>query len=91
MSLKGVAKKILGEKKWVKLKILPLGTLGVIDHFRSLKNTWGGPFNGQIFRQQIYLELIRKIGFSAIVETGTFRGDNWVRMTLVDTKVEVQY
>lgn len=40
----------------------------------KLKNGCGGPFNAQTFRQQIFLELIRNINFSAIVETGTYRG-----------------
>ncbi len=48
----------------------------MIDYLRfpELSASWGGPFNAQTFRQQIFLELIRNIEFSAIVETGTFRG-----------------
>jgi len=37
-------------------------------------DSWGGPFNGQCFRQTIYVDLVRACGFAAIVETGTFRG-----------------
>jgi predicted O-methyltransferase YrrM len=35
---------------------------------------WGGPFNGQCFRQLMYLDLALACNFEAIVETGTFRG-----------------
>ena len=50
--------------------------MGVIDYYRypSLKRGWGGPFNGQLFRQKIFLELIHKIDFAGIIETGTYRG-----------------
>jgi hypothetical protein len=34
-----------------------------------------GSFNGQEFRQKIFHELVDKMNFSAIVETGTFRGE----------------
>lgn len=37
-------------------------------------DSWGGPFNGQVLRQELFAELVRKICFSAIIETGTFRG-----------------
>lgn len=40
----------------------------------GLKASWGGPFNGQTGRQQIFRELISKVPFQMIVETGTFRG-----------------
>jgi hypothetical protein len=65
MNIKGLIKRILGER-----------ILGVADCclLRKSKSSWGGPFNGQTFRQQIFLELIQKIDFSAIAETGTFRG-----------------
>lgn len=51
-------------------------TRGALDfywHPRWAKS-WGGPFNGQSFRQQIYQDLKNRIGFTAIFETGTFRG-----------------
>ena len=41
----------------------------------SLRNRWGGPFNGQRQRQQIFRDVLSAIPFSAIVETGTYRGD----------------
>lgn len=40
----------------------------------QLNSRWGGPFNGQALRQQLFEELVGKIPFAAIVETGTFRG-----------------
>jgi predicted O-methyltransferase YrrM len=40
----------------------------------SLKASWGGPFNGQEGRQAIFRELVSKIQFQMIVETGTYRG-----------------
>ena len=40
----------------------------------SLKEEWGGPFNGQRCRQTMFEQLVSCLGFSAIVETGTFRG-----------------
>lgn len=41
---------------------------------KSLGTEFGGPFNGQKFRQQIFNDLNREAAFKAIVETGTFRG-----------------
>ena len=35
---------------------------------------FGGPFNGQEGRQQIFRDLVDKLEFRAVVETGTFRG-----------------
>jgi predicted O-methyltransferase YrrM len=40
----------------------------------SLWDAWGGPFNGQEHRQGMFDQLVERVGFSAIVETGTFRG-----------------
>ena len=40
---------------------------------RKSKDAWG-PLNGQSFRQRVYWEIISRINFQAIVETGTFRG-----------------
>jgi len=37
-------------------------------------DSWGGPFNGQCFRQLIFLDLVRTCRFEAVVETGTYRG-----------------
>jgi hypothetical protein len=40
----------------------------------GLRAGFGGPFNGQEFRRAIFAELIARVPFGAIVETGTFRG-----------------
>lgn len=39
------------------------------------RDTWGGPFNGQVLRQQMFAELCSAVSFAAIVETGTYRGE----------------
>lgn len=50
--------------------------LGALDYWRrpEWRETWGGPFNGQRFRQQLFVELCSRISFVAVVETGTHRG-----------------
>ncbi|HSU28589.1 MAG TPA: hypothetical protein VLJ68_09430 [Chitinophagaceae bacterium] len=55
---------------------LPVSTKARLDYFfdRSLGKEFGGPFNGQASRQQIFRDLVREVPFKAIVETGTFRG-----------------
>ena len=41
---------------------------------KSVGKEFGGAFNGQVFRQQIFVDLIEALPIEAIVETGTFRG-----------------
>jgi hypothetical protein len=41
-------------------------------------DVWGGPFTGQLRRQELFKELVRSAPFEAIVETGTYRGDTTV-------------
>jgi hypothetical protein len=50
--------------------------LGRFEYYRhpEMLDTWGGPFNGQCFRQLMYLDLALACDFETIVETGTFRG-----------------
>jgi hypothetical protein len=44
-------------------------------HLRPhIREPWGGAFNGQRSRQGIFLELIERMSFRVIIETGTFRG-----------------
>ncbi len=52
------------------------GIRGRLDFFRhkNLQYSWGGPFNGQRFRQRIFFELLYYFPITAIVETGTFLG-----------------
>lgn len=40
----------------------------------DLQDCWGGPLNGQSGRQDIIRELIERMAFDVIVETGTYRG-----------------
>ncbi|MEM9265151.1 MAG: hypothetical protein AAGA46_06470 [Cyanobacteria bacterium P01_F01_bin.13] len=57
-------------------KILGQANLGRLDYFRypDMQSSWGGPFNGQKFRQRIFFDLLYHCPIKAIVETGTFRG-----------------
>jgi predicted O-methyltransferase YrrM len=50
--------------------------LGTIDFARypDRAAAWGGPFNGQPFRQALFRALIRQLEPAAIVETGTYLG-----------------
>src|SRR5437870_898363 len=41
---------------------------------RKPKDPFGGPLNSQSFRQRIYSDIMSRLEFKAIVETGTFRG-----------------
>ena len=63
--IKAGAAKLLGEKN-----------VGYLDYFlkRKLKESWEGPFNDQNFRQRMFSDLMTRVAFKAIVETGTFRG-----------------
>src|SRR4051812_21203229 len=49
---------------------------GRLDYYfrPALGDGWGGPFNGQCFRQLLFIDLIQACRFAAIIETGTFRG-----------------
>ena len=50
--------------------------LGAIEYARypDRAAAWGGPFNGQPFRQALFRALIRQLEPAAIVETGTYLG-----------------
>jgi hypothetical protein len=65
MILKALAKQLLGE-----------ANLGRLEFFRQpeLRESWGGPFNGQKYRLRIFFDLLYQFPLRAIVETGTFRG-----------------
>ncbi len=62
-------------KTWLKDN-LPQSFVGRVEfHLEPERlDIWGGPFNGQCFRQLIFIDLVRACRFEAIVETGTFRG-----------------
>ncbi|WP_027584634.1 hypothetical protein [Bradyrhizobium sp. Ai1a-2] len=40
----------------------------------ELQDCWGGPLNGQVGRQAIFVDLVGRIRPVSILETGTFRG-----------------
>ena len=65
MNVKASIKRLIGDKN-----------LGRMDYLLrpGLKNGFGGPFNGQKFRQRIYSDLLAQIYFNAAVETGTYLG-----------------
>ena len=50
--------------------------LGCLDYIRKAdqQDRWGGPFNGQQFRQRIFADLLHHFPIKAIIETGTYRG-----------------
>jgi hypothetical protein len=49
---------------------------GRIDYYRRAesRDSWGGPFNGQERRRELFSALVDAMKPKAIVETGTFRG-----------------
>lgn len=54
---------------------LPASLAASIDYARpSLRESWGGPLNGQRHRQAMVRELVRLLDVELVVETGTFRG-----------------
>ena len=57
-------------------KIIGPKNIGRLEYFLNddYKEIYGGPFNGQRIRQEMFLEIIRSLGIISIVETGTFRG-----------------
>jgi hypothetical protein len=57
------------------LRLLGEENAGRLDYLlrRKPKEAWGA-LNGQSFRQRAYSDIMRRIRFRAIVETGTFRG-----------------
>lgn len=59
----------------VTLPRLPAGLAASIDYARpSLRDSWGGPLNGQRHRQEMVREIVRLLDVEVVVETGTFRG-----------------
>jgi hypothetical protein len=50
---------------------------GCVDYLvkKKDKNTYGGPFNKQKIRQEIFGELLKNFRFEEIIETGTFLGN----------------
>jgi hypothetical protein len=50
--------------------------VGVVDYYRfpEERDVWGGPFNGQVHRQDLVRQLFAALDLRAVVETGTHRG-----------------
>src|SRR5438128_3297691 len=65
MKIKKLAKHLLGGKN-----------IGRMEYLRNpeLRRDLGGAFNGQDNRKRIFSDLINRVPFKAIVETGTYRG-----------------
>jgi hypothetical protein len=55
-------------------KMLPSKVKGVADYYRFPSIMGFSPLNGQCGRQQLFIDLVRTVQFTRIVETGTFRG-----------------
>jgi hypothetical protein len=57
------------------LKLVGEKNAGRLDYLlrRKSKDAWG-PLNAQSFRRRVYLDIMSRIDFKAIVETGTYRG-----------------
>ena len=63
--VKNILKTVVGEKN-----------MGRLDFLRDLgaHPSWGGPFNGQKFRQRIFFDILYFCSIKAIVETCTYLG-----------------
>src|SRR5262245_49387002 len=62
-------------KRYVAAMIGPT-RLGMIDYFRfpEQRDRWGGSFNGQHKRRELFLSLIFSCRPAVIIETGTYKG-----------------
>jgi len=71
-----VADQVRRAARVVGRRIVPPEVVGAAEFVLApkLKDAWGGPFNGQRYRQEVFSELARLFAPVAIVETGTFRG-----------------
>jgi predicted O-methyltransferase YrrM len=65
MSVKGAIRRLLGDS-----------VTGMLDYYRfpAHRAAWGGPFNGQERRRELFAALVKRIKPIAIVETGTHLG-----------------
>lgn len=57
-------------------RLLPEKQKGMVEYhvFPNRGEKLAGPFNGQCFRQVMFIDLVRACEFVAVAETGTFRG-----------------
>ena len=70
-------------------RILDERILGVVDYYiyPERRNSWGGPFNGQPFRQELFLAMIDVVKPTVIIETGTYLGTTTDFMAATDLPV----
>jgi hypothetical protein len=66
-------------KKWIRSSLHSVfgdEAVGAIEFalFPDRGVAWGGPFNGQRYRQELFHSLVEKFTPAAIVETGTYLG-----------------
>lgn len=56
--------------------LLPPEIRGALDYVRhpSRRSAWGGPFNGQVLRRELFDAIVSASKFSVIIETGTHIG-----------------
>jgi len=66
---------VAGLMRWI-AKIIGAANAGRLDYWLepALRESFGGPFNGQERRKEIFRDLLRTLPIEAIVETGTYRG-----------------
>lgn len=64
--IKNIVRSVVGEYN--------LGRLDFLRRHQDMQYSWGGPFNGQRFRQLIFFDLLCHCPIKTIVETGTFHG-----------------
>jgi predicted O-methyltransferase YrrM len=59
-------------------KLIGPTRLGMLDYLldRKSKDPWGGPFNGQKARQDLFRHLLQACRPAAIIETGTYLGSS---------------
>jgi hypothetical protein len=67
----------LDVKRWLQTVAihLPPRLTFLLSLRSSARQSWGGPFNGQLRRQEMVAHLLRTLPFRAVVETGTYRGE----------------
>ena len=53
----------------------------------QVRDSLGGPLNGQVFRKRMFLDIVRATQCAAIVETGTFRGSSTAFFATLDVPV----
>ena len=67
-------------------KLIGPTRLGMLDYVldHTSKDPWGGPFNGQKARQDLFRHLLQACRPAAIIETGTYLGSTAEFMAKVE-------